>query len=104
MLSVACKNDNSAYCLHFLIMPPDPYFYFISGLYISVTIWYYLMILRSIIQQANAEFLIIFPDPYFLFMQLLENLVFVKFPRFLSLLIVNGILCILIRIVSMRRF
>ena len=28
-------------------------------------------------------FLIIFLDPYFLFMQLLENLVFVEFPRFL---------------------
>ena len=30
-------------------------------------------------------FLIILPDPYFLYMQLLENLVFVKFPRFLFL-------------------
>ena len=34
MPSVACKNGSSA-CLHFLNMSPDPYFYFISGLYLS---------------------------------------------------------------------
>ena len=34
MLSVPCKNDNSA-CRHFPIIPPDPYFYFISSLYLS---------------------------------------------------------------------
>ena len=34
MWSVACKNDNSS-CIHFLIMSPDPYFHFISGLYLS---------------------------------------------------------------------
>ena len=60
MRSVACKNDNSAY-LHFLVMSPDPYFYFISGALLviislcSATVRNILMVLGSNIEQANAE-------------------------------------------------
>ena len=38
--SVACKNDNSSY-LHFLIIFPDPYLYFISGPYLSYDLIYF---------------------------------------------------------------
>ena len=49
-------NDNSAY-LHFLIMSPDPNFYFIfvSGVLNSLTIRNILMILSRIIAQVNTE-------------------------------------------------
>ena len=33
--SMACKTVSSS-CLHFLIISPDPYFYFSSGLYLSI--------------------------------------------------------------------
>ena len=49
------KNDNSVY-LHFLIMSPDRYFYFISfPEHYSVTIRNILMILDRIIEQVNTE-------------------------------------------------
>ena len=38
--SSACKNDNSG-CLHFLILSPDPYFYFIYDLYLSNHLKYF---------------------------------------------------------------
>ena len=38
--SATCKNDNHT-DIHFLIMSPDPYFYFISGLYLSNHLKYF---------------------------------------------------------------
>ena len=40
-------------CLHFLIMLPYPYFTSYLS-YITVTVWYCLMILCMIIQQVNG--------------------------------------------------
>ena len=54
--SGTCKNDNSAGL--FLAMSPDPYFNFISGLFLSNHLKY-LMILCRIIQQVNAKCLMI---------------------------------------------
>ena len=52
--SVAYKNDESA-CLWFLIMSPDPYFYFIFvSSHNSGTIRTILMILGRIIEQAGT--------------------------------------------------
>ena len=55
--SVTCKNDNSA-CLHFLIMSPDPYFYFVCFLCMvgnSATFYNILILLSSNIEKANME-------------------------------------------------
>ena len=40
MWSVTCKNDNSA-GLDFVVMSPDPYFNFISGLFLSNHLTYF---------------------------------------------------------------
>ena len=44
--SATCKNDNHT-DIHFLIMSPDPYFYFISGLYLSNHLKYFNKTLRG---------------------------------------------------------
>ena len=67
MWSIACKNDNSVY-LHFLIMSPDPYFHFISGLYLNNHLKYFNDTLQdtriSHARMKTLHFSIISPDPY----------------------------------------
>ena len=53
---MACKNDNSA-CLHFLhvTMSPDPYFHFISRLYLSNLLKYFDTLLEYRIGQRGVS-------------------------------------------------
>ena len=49
------KNDNSV-CLHFLIMYPDPYFYFMFCLWrVTATFRNILILLGSIKEEVNME-------------------------------------------------
>ena len=73
MWSVTCKNDNSA-CLYFLIVSPDSYFHFISGLYHSNNLKYFNDTLKdyrtsqrevSHARMKTLLFFVISHDPYF---------------------------------------
>ena len=68
-----CKNDKSA-CLYFLIMSPDSYFHFISGIYISKHLKYFNDTLKDYVtgqhrvshaRMKNLFFSVISHNPYF---------------------------------------
>ena len=79
--------------LYFIVMSPNPYFHFISGLYLSNHLKYFNdSLLYCITGQCKVSharmkillfFLIISPDPYFLIAVAFGNLIFFEFPSFL---------------------
>ena len=54
MRIVKPKKDNSV-CLHFLIISPGPYFYFISGLYLNDHLEYFNYTLKTLKNYTTGQ-------------------------------------------------